>query len=482
MQQSIPPPINQNQQYHLSLFAMKLLRMLTMVIFVRQHQSKSAPIAMTAFAFVVNEKIVLSRTERMADYFYGLTIVVPPTGDEVNSPEYHSIERQRLLWVDWKRTFNLDIKCPDTRCCGTLQSRRHKFSKNQTLFPIFGLDGPPAWCVIMILQCNKCKRTFDSNQSEVLCQLPEYAANAYPVEHKYALADHSCRINTTATQVFESLMVTYGNGELCSRLTYNSINRDYLQRLKCYLIAPKKGAKSLYVLKDGGFISQYPPTGETIREMYDKACASPWNPWRVSNYMRHTREIQSVQCKDGVFAQDHTFEVVKNYQKTLGGKAVWDVATETGEIAPAVVVPSTKTQDFAHAAIQLSQRPHFSPKALYSDTWPNKSEFGENVYPSIEDRPAIEGRLGLFHFEKRIISTLMKKHVDYNDALTDLLKCLYAYHSDDYDKLIQALKNGTLSTRGKKYIASEIEAMEGLRRSETGTIGTYASVSTLPTL
>jgi hypothetical protein len=129
-----------------------------------------------------------------------------------------------------------------------------------------------------------------------------------------------------------------------------------------------------YVEKDGTFIQQYLPLGETVRKAYDMAVSTSKNLWRISDHDRHTREIQSVKCT-GIFAQDHTFEVVKNYPKSLGAKAVWDVATSTGEIASAVLVPSTKTIHFAHAAQQMAKREGFSPTALYSDTWPNKKEF-----------------------------------------------------------------------------------------------------------
>jgi hypothetical protein len=117
-----------------------------------------------------------------------------------------------------------------------------------------------------------------------------------------------------------------------------------------------------------------------------------------------------------------------------------------------VLVPTTQTKHFAHAAIQLSKRPSFTPKAMYSDTWPNKSSFWESVLPGIE------GRLGLFHYEKRIISTLRKKHIDYFDALTDLLLALYSYEASDYEKLLTALKDGSLS--GKRYSSHEIAEMK----------------------
>jgi hypothetical protein len=78
------------------------------------------------------------------------------------------------------------------------------------------------------------------------------------------------------------------------------------------------------------------------------------NRWMISNHDRNTREIQSVKCVSGIFAQDHTFEAIKNYKKSLGAKVIWDVATGTGEIAAAVLVPTTKTIHYAHAAIQLA--------------------------------------------------------------------------------------------------------------------------------
>jgi len=140
-------------------------------------------------------------------------------------------------------------------------------------------------------------------------------------------------------------------------------------------------------------------------------------------------------------AQDHTFDVLHNYQKKLGAAALWDVATETGEIASAVLVPTTKTKHFAHAAQQLARRQRFQPKAMHSDTYPNESGF----WPLLFDN--IEGRLGLFHYIQRITRTMHQKHVDYNPALSALLDTVYSYNSDDYEGVIQALKKGCLGKR-----------------------------------
>ena len=93
----------------------------------------------------------------------------------------------------------------------------------------------------------------------------------------------------------------------------------------------------------------------------------------------HTREIQCVGCKLA-FAQNHTMEVTRNYQHSLGAFVAWDCANENGEIACVVLVRSTKTRDLAHAAKALARRTNFKPRAMYSDTWPNKECFRKLLF------------------------------------------------------------------------------------------------------
>ena len=82
----------------------------------------------------------------------------------------------------------------------------------------------------------------------------------------------------------------------------------------------------LCVEKDGGFIRQFPPLGDTLRNLLDAAASSDKNPWGISDCECHTREMQGVKCQaDGIFAQDHTFETVKNCPKRIQATALWDV-------------------------------------------------------------------------------------------------------------------------------------------------------------
>ena len=76
-------------------------------------------------------------------------------------------------------------------------------------------------------------------------------------------------------------------------------------------------------------------------------------------------------------AVDHTMEAVKTYDKKQlkGAKAIFDVATETGEIALAVLAPNTQVKRVAHAMEQMARRPNFNPVAMYSNVWPHKEAF-----------------------------------------------------------------------------------------------------------
>jgi hypothetical protein len=201
----------------------------------------------------------------------------------------------------------------------------------------------------------------------------------------------------------------------------------------------------------------YPPSGDAIRDAYDEASNSYNNPWKLSDHMRHTREMQAVQCHR-LYAEDHTHQMTKNYfrRKTIGALALWDVATETGEIATAVLVPSTKTQDLSHAAMSLAKRPNFAPKAMYSDRWPVKMDYWERVFGH-----QIEGRLGLFHFTQRIVKTLRKRHIDYFLAINSLLNCIYFYNEDDHEALLTCLKNGSLN--GKLFTDDDIAELKSTR-------------------
>jgi len=357
------------------------------------------------------------------------------------------------------RFYQLDILCP-TCNNGTLVNDRTNYSKNKILFPIFQLDGPPQWCMVMSMTCRRCRSRHGANDGEILTHLPSYISSQCPVEPKYALKGNNSHLGRTSTQVFDMLMTTYGNGDLCSRLLFNTLNQTYLERVSSYYsyhVQAKTKDVIPYVEKDGHFIKTFPPLGDTIREAYDDASNSINNKWGISDHDRHTREIQGVKCSR-LYAEDHTHEVTKNYfgRRRLGAFALWDVSTETGEIATAVLVPSTKATDLSHAALSLSWQQQFLPKAMYSDRWPVNVGYWAKVFGT-----ALEGRLGLFHFTQRITKTLRKWHIDYFVAINGILDAIYFYNQLDYEALLIALKDGTLN--GKTHSEEEIADLKATR-------------------
>ena len=198
------------------------------------------------------------------------------------SPHYHSIVGQRLLCVDWVKMFGLEVNCP--RCpSGVLYNDRTNFSKNKILFPIFSIEGPPQWCMVMSMVCQSCRGRYPANSDAVLRQLPAYARSAYPVDTKYALPKNS-HLSKSSTQLLDLLMPTYGNGDLCSRLLDNAINRSYLEKVENYYSYHKAngsaqvGTIQPYIKKDGEYITAYPPLGDGIRDSYDKACSNRNTP------------------------------------------------------------------------------------------------------------------------------------------------------------------------------------------------------------
>ena len=93
---------------------------------------------------------------------------------------------------------------------------------------------------------------------------------------------------------------------------------------------------------------------------------------------------------------------------------------------------------------------------MYSDTWPAKDDFWVNLLG--EDC----GRLGLFHFIRRITRTLRTTHMHFNRAINDLLLAIYEIHPVDLEKLLTALKNGSLN--GIEHDDEDIEELQSTKQ------------------
>jgi hypothetical protein len=372
---------------------------------------------------------------------------------ETPNPNYHAIEGVKLLFVHWEVNFpGIKLTCPDVDCGGELVRDRSELSKKATLFPIFDAGRPTMYADIMVYRCDCCKQRVPGNSGKLLYSLPPHVRDAYPVHPRYAVG--TFHLSRQLTDELDEVMVTYGNGEFFSRSLYQRLNQQYFNRVDTYYAQCKylkvQKSKPYPTLED--WVGRFYPNGAKFRELYEVGQRSTLTRSGISDYERQTRELQSVKCQL-TCAQDHTFEVSKNYRSSLGAKACWTCCVETGEIAAACLVDNTKVTQFAHAAEQLARRNNFKPKVMYADTWPNLETFWALLFGTL-----MVGRLGLYHFMQRIIKTMRDSHVDYRLAIWKLTACFYEYDEGDETKVTRALKSGKLSKEGLKY--SEKEVME----------------------
>jgi hypothetical protein len=153
-----------------------------------------------------------------------------------------------------------------------------------------------------------------------------------------------------------------------------------------------------------------------------------------------------------LFAIDWTFQVIKSFVLP-GAKVSFTMNTETGEIATMAIVESTSVDQIAHAVEQVHRRPNFSPKAIFTDTWPANKSFWTGIFGEIV------GVLGLFHFMHRLLDTLRPTHSDYWEALDASRSSIYMYYSDDLRKLYKCLADGEMSNKALPMSQSDISKM-----------------------
>jgi len=134
------------------------------------------------FVGLAVERIVLpSKGILIKKYFDDLTMTAPPSLD-CSDLHYHVIIKQKLLLVDWKRMFNLQMPCPSHKTMNC-QMNAHMFPRTNIISNIHE-GGPPSMVHGNVHEMQQVQGycRFDGNNSEILCSLPAYAMIAYPME------------------------------------------------------------------------------------------------------------------------------------------------------------------------------------------------------------------------------------------------------------------------------------------------------------
>lgn len=106
---------------------------------------------------------------------------------------------------------------------------------------------------------------------------------------------------------------------------------------------------------------------------------------------------------------DHTFDLAKNFNDPEV-KMAFDIVTGVLRLALLVLTKTTSIEEVLHAIEDLVHRNQFGvlfdPRTLYTDTWPaNRDVWATHLLDCL-------GRLGLFHWMKRILDSLRPGHKD----------------------------------------------------------------------
>ena len=134
---------------------------------------------------------------------------------------------------------------------------------------------------------------------------------------------------------------------------------------------------------------------------------------------------------------------------------------ERNLICNMVIVGSGHTSEIDHSMRMMTQKrsgmkKHHDKRAFYTDTWPNSNKFWERHLGS-----NTEGKLGLFHYQKRISDKLDPQHVTFHQIRDKLSQCIYRYNNDDMTALRNALLAGTIS--GKIHTEEDIKNLRNSR-------------------
>jgi hypothetical protein len=160
--------------------------------------------------------------------------------------------------------------------------------------------------------------------------------------------------------------------------------------------------------------------------------------------------MQSVAVERESVSTDHTWDGAKNCNiKQV--KVIFNVVTSNLLAACSIYCKDTSKSSFIHAVEGLAHRDGWSPSRNFLDTWPNDREFWESIWVGCE------GRLDIFHWLKRILSTLHHEHKDFHRAQAALRDCIYFDNPTDVAQVKIAVKAGHLGPRKKFTNDAEFE-------------------------
>jgi hypothetical protein len=381
---------------------------------------------------------------------------VPIGGRELGAPPdplYESIQGTPIFITRWELNVpDLVMSC--TECTtGILLNTKFRSSKiASSVTPIFSLSGQTGWQIGSSYACNECSCKVRSTDGTFLCRsLPGWLARSLPVDPKWDNPSNHFQLHRDTAKLIEKVMLTESSGDWTSEILFESQNDLFIELEGAYYTGEVAGI----VFADFPFIKdwrgQFPPSGKQIRELAELAAKSINTLSGVSDDERHKRELQGQGCKTS-FVLDHTFSALSNYPSQLGAKAICTQGVDGGRISSVVLVDSTAIIEAAHAVEQCARRPNYRPQVMYSDIFPKLHDFFQLIFGV-----HLLGRLGLFHFMNRILRHMRQDNPSYWAAVRGFKRCIYRFVEEDEDKVIAALKDGTMN--GSSHTDEEIREL-----------------------
>ena len=250
--------------------------------------------------------------------------------------------------------------------------------------------------------------------------LPAHVAAAYPVPPRYATSEGGFLLHKNAIAFFEHMLKTYANGEQCSLFLVRAMASRYLEKARTYLSQkPSQPFPDFYSYMN----NKWPPNGDSIRRLYQQAEYSSLQPYRYSNVLRYTQEIQSVRFESGdTAAFDHTFAATRAYKdkRSIGMKCFADFNNgRSGAIGGIYAVPKAKLSDVSHGLTQAAPRLK-NVSVLTTDTIPHGVQFWDATLGK-----GVKCRLGLFLFLGCMVDTLDSKSEHFSPCLVQPVERLY---------------------------------------------------------
>jgi len=378
--------------------------------------------------------------------------------NEKPDPAAHFQRGLEVIGIRWELSYPGDpkvlaaLRCVCPTCCekegplgaSLLQTKgrwgsRLDNSGTKTVFTM----GRPAKVVEWVYGSEiPCHRTYHATDPDLINRLPPRCRHALPfnphwsnqIGRNWYLSD-ACSEDVEQSLVTDQSVKVYME-KMTARLrvmwkkhrnSYDNHCDEYIEYfLKTTLTArwqeppvmPAFPDFNAWIGRPGGL-----PTGEQLREAHHTAYRAIGGAGtRESIHGYRKRQLQGVVCDANTpVSIDHTYSAAKNFDC---GRMVFNAVTGFTVPLLCLLVDGGGIEEYIHALEDLAHRPGWAAPVVYSDNWPSNRVQLEAIL-------GCPGKLGIFHFMKRISDTLRPSHPDYNAATRALSQCIFSWREVD---------------------------------------------------